>query len=45
MSELRELASDDEWDRGVRILRQLWSHRSEAFVRSWRDDEAYRLFG
>lgn len=45
MPELRELTSDDEWERAVPILRQLWSHCEEAFVRSWREDEAYRLLG
>jgi len=45
MPDLRELTGDEEWDRGVAILSQLWSHVDEAFVRSWREDDDYRLLG
>jgi len=42
---LREIRSDAGWDAAVPVLRQLWSHRDEAFVRSWREEDDYRLFG
>ena len=42
---VEELTTDAEWDAAVPFLRQLWSDADEAFVRSWRDDEEYRLFG
>lgn len=42
---LTELTSDDEWDEAVSILRQLWSDADESFVRSWREEDDYRLFG
>jgi len=45
MPELRELEGDADWDRAVPLMRQLWSHRSEAFVRSWREESDYRLLG
>ncbi|NHN48969.1 GNAT family N-acetyltransferase [Halostella sp. JP-L12] len=40
-----ELTTDGEWDAAVPLLRQLWSHETEAFVRSWREEDDYRLFG
>lgn len=45
MPEFRRIEGEEAWDRAVPILRQLWSHRDEAFVRSWREEEDYRLFG
>lgn len=45
MTEIRELTTDDEWDRAVVILRQLWTDADPAFVRSWREEPDYRLFG
>jgi len=45
MATFRELAGERDWDRALPILRQLWSHRSEAFVRSWREEDDYRLLG
>jgi GNAT superfamily N-acetyltransferase len=42
---LREVTTDEGWDEAVPVLHQLWSHRDEAFVRSWREEEEYRLFG
>ncbi|WP_248517534.1 GNAT family N-acetyltransferase [Salinarchaeum laminariae] len=45
MAELREIAEEPEWERGEAVLHQLWSHVSEEFVRSWREDEEYRLLG
>lgn len=44
MADLVEIETREAWDRAVPILRQLWSHRSEAFVRSWWDEEEYRPF-
>ncbi|GAB3689677.1 hypothetical protein GCM10028857_25290 [Salinarchaeum chitinilyticum] len=45
MSELREITSDEEWERGAAILRQLWSHVDESFVSAWREEDDYRLLG
>jgi GNAT superfamily N-acetyltransferase len=42
---VREITTDEGWDEAVPVIRQLWSHESEAFVRSWRDEDDYRLFG
>ncbi|QPV61289.1 GNAT family N-acetyltransferase [Halosimplex litoreum] len=44
-TEIRELTTDGEWDVAVPILRQLWSHVDDAFVREWREEDDYRLFG
>ena len=44
-TELREVRTDEGWDEAVPVLHQLWSHRDEAFVRSWREEDDYRLFG
>ncbi|NLV11447.1 GNAT family N-acetyltransferase [Halomicrobium mukohataei] len=40
-----ELTTDEQWDAAVPILRQLWCHEDEAFVREFRDEADYRLFG
>lgn len=45
MPELRRVEGQDEWDRAVDILCQLWEHVEEAFVRSWREEAAYRALG
>lgn len=45
MPELREITDEAAWERAVPILRQLWSHVDESFVRSWRDEDEYRLLG
>jgi len=42
---VEELTTDDQWDEAVPVIRQLWSHRDEEFVRSWREEDGYRLFG
>ena len=42
---VERLTSGEEWDAAVPILRQLWSHESEAFVRSWREEDDYELYG
>ena len=42
---MREVTTDEGWDEAVPVLRQLWSHREEAFVRSWREEDDYRLVG
>ncbi|WP_436928509.1 GNAT family N-acetyltransferase [Halosimplex halobium] len=42
---VREVTTDEGWDEAVPILRQLWSHVDEAFVRGWRAEDDYRLFG
>lgn len=42
---VRELTSDEEWDAAVPILRQLWRDAEESFVRSWRGEDDYLLFG
>jgi len=42
---VEELETDTEWTAALPILRQLWTDASEEFVRSWADEERYRLFG
>jgi hypothetical protein len=42
---VRELTTDAEWDAAVPLLRQLWSDADPAFVRSWREEDGYHLFG
>lgn len=42
---VRELTTDAEWDAAVPLLRQLWSDADPAFVRSWREEDDYHLFG
>lgn len=42
---VQELTTDTEWDAAVPLLRQLWSDADPAFVRSWREEDDYRLFG
>lgn len=42
---IEEVTTDEEWDRAVPVLRELWSDADESFVRSWREEEDYRLFG
>jgi|AntDeeMinimDraft_4_1070355.scaffolds.fasta_scaffold01061_5 GNAT superfamily N-acetyltransferase len=42
---VERLTSDEQWDEAVPIIRQLWSHESEDFVRSWREEEEYELYG
>ncbi|MFC7141185.1 GNAT family N-acetyltransferase [Halosimplex aquaticum] len=42
---VREVTTDEGWDEAVPIIRQLWSDADEEFVRGWRDEEDYRLFG
>lgn len=44
-TQVREVTTDEGWDEAISVIRQLWSHRDEAFVRSWRDEDDYRLFG
>jgi GNAT superfamily N-acetyltransferase len=43
--EVRELTTDAEWDEAVPVLRQLWSDADDEFVRSWREEDGYHLFG
>jgi GNAT superfamily N-acetyltransferase len=42
---VRELDTDADWDRAVPILGQLWRDADESFVRSFRAEPDYRLFG
>ncbi|WP_313695041.1 GNAT family N-acetyltransferase [Halorarum halobium] len=42
---IEEVTSDEGWDRALPVLQELWSDADESFVRSWRDEEDYRLFG
>ncbi|SFS01541.1 Acetyltransferase (GNAT) family protein [Halomicrobium zhouii] len=42
---VEQVTTDEQWDEAVPILRQLWSHESEDFVRSWREEEDYELYG
>ncbi|WP_225333648.1 GNAT family N-acetyltransferase [Halomicrobium urmianum] len=45
MPTVTQLTTDAEWDEAVPILRQLWSHEDESFVRSWREEGEYELYG
>lgn len=42
---IEEITTEAAWDEAVPLLRQLWSDADDAFVRSWADEEEYRLFG
>lgn len=42
---VRELTTDAEWDAAVPILCQLWHDADRSFVRSWREEDGYTLFG
>jgi len=42
---IEELTTDTHWDAAVPILGQLWEEKSPAEIRSWRQEEEYRLFG
>lgn len=44
-SELVELTTDAAWDEAVPILRQLWTEKGDQEVRSWREEDEYRLLG
>lgn len=45
MTRFAELDTDDEWEAGVPLLTQLWSHEDESFVRPFREEDDYRLLG
>lgn len=42
---VHEVTTDEGWNEAIPVIRQLWRHESEAFVRSWREEDDYRLFG
>ncbi|WP_135825439.1 GNAT family N-acetyltransferase [Halorussus ruber] len=42
---VQELTTEAEWTAALPILRQLWTDADEEFVRSWADEDDYRLFG
>ncbi|NHN57900.1 GNAT family N-acetyltransferase [Halorussus sp. JP-T4] len=42
---VEELTTEAEWTAALPILRQLWTDADESFVRSWADEDDYRLFG
>lgn len=42
---VEEVTTSEGWDRAVPVLRELWTDADESFVRSWREEEGYRLFG
>ncbi|WP_227374891.1 GNAT family N-acetyltransferase [Haladaptatus halobius] len=42
---VEELTTTDDWTNAVPILRQLWTNVDESAVRSWHDEDGYRLFG
>jgi GNAT superfamily N-acetyltransferase len=44
-TQVRQITTDEGWDEAVPVIRQLWSHRDAEFVRSWREEDDYRLFG
>ncbi|MFC4449424.1 GNAT family N-acetyltransferase [Halorussus aquaticus] len=42
---VEELTTEAEWTAALPIMRQLWTDADEEFVRSWADEDDYRLFG
>ena len=42
---IEELDTDAEWDAAVPLLRQLWTDHDPDWIRSWREEDDYRLFG
>ncbi|WP_123534926.1 GNAT family N-acetyltransferase [Halosimplex salinum] len=42
---VRAVTTDGGWDEAVPVLRQLWTDADDEFVRGWRDEDDYRLFG
>jgi GNAT superfamily N-acetyltransferase len=42
---VEELETEAECTAALPILRQLWTDADEEFVRSWADEDEYRLFG
>ncbi|WP_254273789.1 GNAT family N-acetyltransferase [Haloarcula marina] len=45
MPTVAPLTTDDAWDAAVPILRQLWTDAEESFVRGWREEDEYELYG
>lgn len=43
--EIKELETKAEWENAIPILRQLWTDADDSFIRSWADEDGYRLFG
>ncbi|MFC6961349.1 GNAT family N-acetyltransferase [Halocatena marina] len=43
--ELRELETDEEYQRAIPIIQQLWTDADASFIRSWAEEDGYRLFG
>lgn len=44
-TKVRELETKEEWESAIPIIRQLWTDADESFIRSWADEDGYRLFG
>ena len=44
-SRIEAVTTEEGWNRAVPVLRELWSDADESFVRSWREEEGYRLYG
>ena len=42
---VEELETESEWTAALPILQQLWTDADEEFVRSWADEDGYRLYG
>ena len=42
---VERIDTEEGWDAAVPIIRQLWSHEDEEFVRSWREEDDYQLYG
>lgn len=42
---ITELRTDAQWEQAIEILRQLWTDSEESFIRGWKDEDEYRLFG
>lgn len=41
---ITELTTEDEWERAIPIIQQLWGC-NKTFIRSWAEEDGYRLFG
>jgi GNAT superfamily N-acetyltransferase len=45
MTRFDEIETPEEWENAIPILRQLWTDADESLIRSWADEDGYRLFG
>lgn len=45
MAEIRPIVTEDDWTAAVPVLQQLFTDADESEIRSWRDEDGYRLVG